>query len=101
MYVYVSGGQSESGIDPSYVLRTTPQDIAEELKERAPITFRLLCGLLRKPEDSEDSIKQRVGLASSVIFNLANQQLNVYAVKLGVMLKASGQCKKFSVVNTN
>ena len=65
--------------------------IADELKERAAITYTLIATLLKKDNDSEDDLKKRIGLASSVILNLTSQQMSVYASKLGVMLIASGE----------
>ena len=69
----------------------SPEMITEELKERAELTYTLIATLLQKECDSEEDLKKRIGLASSVILNLASQQMSVYASKLGVMLIASGK----------
>jgi len=45
---------------------------------------------MEKPEDTEDAVNQRIGIAASVIMNLTNQQLNIYADKLGIMMIAAG-----------
>ena len=68
----------------------TPLLIAEELYNRAEVTYTLLATLLRKDNDSEEALNQRVGVATSVVMNLVNQRMSVYATKLGVMLIASG-----------
>ena len=49
--------------------------------------------LLKKPKEKDDcvSLKQRVGLAASVLLKLSNKDLNVYSAKLGVMLIAAGK----------
>ena len=48
---------------------------------------------MEKPEDTEDAVNQRIGIAASVIMNLTNQQLNIYADKLGIMMIAAGNSK--------
>jgi hypothetical protein len=80
-------------MDSKVVQDTSLSEIATELQERAPITFRLFCTLLNKPKFNEEALLHQVGLVTSHIFNLANQQLNIYAAKMGVMLKASGESK--------
>ena len=68
-----------------------PPLIAEEVCERAELTYTLLSTLLRKNNDSEEELKKRIGVAMSVVLNLSSQQMSVYASKLGVVLIASGQ----------
>lgn len=53
----------------------------------------MLAVLLKKPNenDDSDSLKHKVGLITSNLFNLVNQHLNVYSAKLGVMLIAAGK----------
>ncbi|KAL5252834.1 hypothetical protein ACHWQZ_G015565 [Mnemiopsis leidyi] len=81
-----------STFDLIEVQQITPIKISEELRVRAHILYTLLTTLLKKPNEDNDSIslKQRVGLAASVLLNLTNQELNVYSAKLGVMLIAAG-----------
>ena len=76
--------------DYSCLEKVTPQLIAEELYERAGVTYKLLSTLLRKMDDSEDAVNRRVGIATAVIMNLMSQKMSVYATKLGVTLIASG-----------
>ena len=64
--------------------------IANELSERAKTIYTFLETILKKPDDNEESLKLRIGIATSVLMNLCNRELNIYATKLGIMLIASG-----------
>lgn len=59
--------------------------------ERAGVTYKLLSTLLRKVDDTDESVNKRVGIATAVIMNLMSQKMSVYATKLGVTLIASGK----------
>ena len=54
------------------------------------VLYTVLKELLKKESDSGDDIDQRIGIATSVLMNLANRDLNVYAEKLAIMLVAYG-----------
>lgn len=69
----------------------TPKLIAEEMSEKAPLMYRILNTLLSKPKDEEDESEKRVGVAASVLMNLMNQKMSVYATKIGVSLIAQGK----------
>ena len=71
----------------------TPKLIAEELYDRASVTYQFLSTLLRKVNDKDDALQKRIGIATAVIMNLMSQKMSVYATKLGVTLVASGKTK--------
>lgn len=70
-----------------------PLLIAEEVCERAELTYTLISTWLEKKTYSAEELKKKVGLVMSHMLNLASQQMSVYASKLGVVLIA---CGKFS-----
>lgn len=67
----------------------TPTMIAEELKELGPTLFRMFHTVLQKKEDETVTLR-RVGSVAAQVLHLCNQRLSVYALKLGLFLKASG-----------
>ena len=69
----------------------TPKLIAEEMSQKAPLMYKILSTLLSKPKDEEDESDKRVGVAASVLMNLMNQKMSVYATKIGVSLIAQGK----------
>lgn len=83
---------SGSAFDPEEVKSVTPTQISDEVGRKAQVLHRLLSTLLRKKDEELDceSLRKRVGVASAVLLNLTNQDLNMYSAKMGVMLIASG-----------
>ena len=55
------------------------------------IFYTVLKEILKKKNDSDNDTDQRIGIATSVLMNLANQELNIYAEKMAIMLVASGE----------
>ncbi|XP_063693631.1 uncharacterized protein LOC134825384 [Bolinopsis microptera] len=73
------------------ILATSPLDITKDVQTKnCDIIYTFLRNLMDKPDDTEDGVNHRIGIAVSVIMNLTNQQLNIYADKLGVMMIAAG-----------
>ena len=72
----------------------TPKLIAEELYDRASVTYQFLSTLLRKVNDKDDALQKRIGIATAVIMNLMSQKMSVFATKLGVTLVASDRGNK-------
>jgi len=52
--------------------------------------YALLETLVKKKNDTEEKRLQRVGVTAATVLHTTNQELDVYATKVGVMLKASG-----------
>ena len=74
------------------IISTTPLDITKDMINKdCDILYTFMKVLLKKEKDSDDDTDRRVGIAASVLMNLSNQDLNVYAEKIAVMLVASGK----------
>ena len=68
-----------------------PLSITRDVKTKnCNVFYNFLRTLLEKSGESEDETDKRIGIATSMLLNLANKDLNIYAEKLGVMLVASG-----------
>lgn len=96
---------SVSTFDPDEVKAINPKKISEEVGRKAVVLHKLLTTLLIKRKETEESVslKKRVGVAAAVLLNLANQELNMYSAKMGVMLIACGMLflKYFTYLMTN
>ena len=74
------------------VISTTPLDITRDMITKdCDILYTFLKEILKKRTDSANDTDQRIGIATSVLMNLANQDLNIYAEKIAIMLVASGE----------
>lgn len=74
------------------IISTTPLDITRDMITKdCDIFYTVLKEILKKKNDSDNDTDQRIGIATSVLMNLANQELNIYAEKMAIMLVASGE----------
>jgi mRNA deadenylase 3'-5' endonuclease subunit Ccr4 len=81
-----------SDYDHKKIISTTPLDITNDLiKMDCEVLYNFLKSILKKDSDSDEATNQRIGIATSVLMNLTNSELNIYADKLGIMLIASGK----------
>ena len=87
--IIASDGTKSEISDYKCLETVTPKLIAEELYDRASVTYQFLYTLLRKVNDKDDALQKRIGIVTAVIMNLMSQKMSLYATKLGVTLVAS------------